>query len=229
MFVFNNCKNDARVLKEAGSLTEAGFDVRIVAVLDMLTTPLEERNGFRIIRVRVVRSSFRYLQRILRHEVKKIQNHVRRLFNPLKRRNRIFRNRVRRLFYPLRRRIKIFRNRVLGLFNPLRRGVKYLLKTPRRILWRLAEVPFFHRIYLVLVKPVVVLARKIALLLSSLFRGTGEAKPGRAGFLAAVKYSDAGHIGQCGLYAPADNIKSNGLSRATDLVDLHYVCDKSDS
>jgi glycosyltransferase involved in cell wall biosynthesis len=51
MFVHNNCKNDARVLKEAKALAEAGYDVRVIAVLDKTTEPHEERDGFRIIRV----------------------------------------------------------------------------------------------------------------------------------------------------------------------------------
>ena len=51
MFVLNNCKRDARVLKEARALAEAGYDVRIIAVLDETTVPYEEKDGFRIIRV----------------------------------------------------------------------------------------------------------------------------------------------------------------------------------
>lgn len=53
MFVFNNCKNDARVLKEAGSLTRAGYDVEIIAMLDKQTIPLEERDGFVIRRLKL--------------------------------------------------------------------------------------------------------------------------------------------------------------------------------
>jgi len=51
MFVYNNCRHDARVLKEAKTLAEAGHDVRIIAVLDKDIEPYEERNGFRILRV----------------------------------------------------------------------------------------------------------------------------------------------------------------------------------
>ena len=51
MFVLNNCKRDARVLKEAKTLAEAGYDVRIIAILDDDTVPYEENDGFRIIRV----------------------------------------------------------------------------------------------------------------------------------------------------------------------------------
>ncbi|MBT6744958.1 MAG: glycosyltransferase [Flavobacteriales bacterium] len=50
-FVYNNCKNDARVLKEASTLVDAGYDVRIYAILDKDTEPFEIRNGIRIIRV----------------------------------------------------------------------------------------------------------------------------------------------------------------------------------
>jgi glycosyltransferase involved in cell wall biosynthesis len=51
MFVHNNCRHDARVLKEAKTLAEVGHDVRIIAVLDKDTEPYEQMNGFRIIRV----------------------------------------------------------------------------------------------------------------------------------------------------------------------------------
>jgi len=51
MFVYNSCRHDARVLKEAKTLAEAGHDVRIIAVLDKDTQPYEERDGFRILRV----------------------------------------------------------------------------------------------------------------------------------------------------------------------------------
>ncbi|MFC2013066.1 glycosyltransferase family 4 protein [Chloroflexota bacterium] len=51
MFVFNNCKYDARVLREAKTLAEDGHDVKIAAILDQDTEPAEERDGFRIIRV----------------------------------------------------------------------------------------------------------------------------------------------------------------------------------
>jgi len=51
MFVYNNCRHDARALKEAKTLAESGYDVRIIAVLDKDTEPYEERDGFRILRV----------------------------------------------------------------------------------------------------------------------------------------------------------------------------------
>lgn len=62
MFVLNNCDRDARVLKEARSLTEAGYAVRIIATLDNVTVPHEVRDGFVI--DRVVRNPIHY--RILR-------------------------------------------------------------------------------------------------------------------------------------------------------------------
>ena len=51
MFVLNNCLHDARVLKEAKTLADAGFDVRIIAKLDKDTQHFEQKDGFRIIRV----------------------------------------------------------------------------------------------------------------------------------------------------------------------------------
>ena len=51
MFVYNRCTTDPRVLKEARTLTDAGHQVRIVAVLDETTTPREERDGFQIVRI----------------------------------------------------------------------------------------------------------------------------------------------------------------------------------
>jgi len=51
MLVYNRCTTDARVLKEAASLTEAGHSVRILAVLDTTTEPAEELDGIRIVRI----------------------------------------------------------------------------------------------------------------------------------------------------------------------------------
>lgn len=51
MFVYNRCTADARVLKEARTLSDAGHRVRVVAILDATTTPEEERGGFRIVRI----------------------------------------------------------------------------------------------------------------------------------------------------------------------------------
>ena len=62
MFVLNNCDRDARVLKEAQSLTEAGYSVRIIAILDKVTKPHEVRDGFVI--DRVIRNPIHY--RVLR-------------------------------------------------------------------------------------------------------------------------------------------------------------------
>lgn len=51
MFVYNRCTTDARVLKEASTLAAAGHGVRVIAVLDGTTQPLEERDGFRVVRI----------------------------------------------------------------------------------------------------------------------------------------------------------------------------------
>jgi glycosyltransferase involved in cell wall biosynthesis len=51
MFVYNRCTTDARVLKEARTLADAGHRVRIVAVLDETVAAREERDGFRIVRI----------------------------------------------------------------------------------------------------------------------------------------------------------------------------------
>jgi glycosyltransferase involved in cell wall biosynthesis len=51
MFVYNNCTTDARVLKEARVLAEAGMQVTVVAVLDQTTQPHERRDGFDIVRI----------------------------------------------------------------------------------------------------------------------------------------------------------------------------------
>ena len=51
MFVYNNCRHDARVLKEAKTLAEAGHDVQIVALVGEGLSRVEERDGFRILRV----------------------------------------------------------------------------------------------------------------------------------------------------------------------------------
>lgn len=54
MFVFNDCRTDSRVLREAGSLAAAGHDVTIVArPTDAASTvgEREERDGFAIVRV----------------------------------------------------------------------------------------------------------------------------------------------------------------------------------
>ncbi|MGE7272680.1 glycosyltransferase [Brevibacillus panacihumi] len=54
MFVRNNCKNDARVLKEAGTLTQNGYEVQIIAVFDRFCIKddiREEKNGITIQRL----------------------------------------------------------------------------------------------------------------------------------------------------------------------------------
>ena len=51
MFVYNNMVHDARVSKEARTLTEAGYEVTVVAVHEPGRTPRDERvDGFRIVR-----------------------------------------------------------------------------------------------------------------------------------------------------------------------------------
>lgn len=51
MFVYNNCRNDQRVLKSAGALAKIGHEVRIVAVLDKTTIPRERRGDVQIVRI----------------------------------------------------------------------------------------------------------------------------------------------------------------------------------
>ena len=54
MFVFNDCRTDSRVLREAGSLADAGHDVTIIARPTDATSAVgerEERDGFVILRV----------------------------------------------------------------------------------------------------------------------------------------------------------------------------------
>lgn len=53
MFVFNNCLNDARVLKEATSLGNFGHEVEIVAILDKKTEPFEKHELFSIHRIKL--------------------------------------------------------------------------------------------------------------------------------------------------------------------------------
>jgi len=75
MFVYNRCTSDARVLKEARTLSGAGHRVRIVAVLDPATAAEEECEGFRIVRIdrnpphyRLLRGT-RIARRLLRRPV----------------------------------------------------------------------------------------------------------------------------------------------------------------
>jgi glycosyltransferase involved in cell wall biosynthesis len=58
MFVFNDCRNDARVLREAATLAGAGHVLTIMALPSDLTSPeteREERDGVQIVRVPVPR------------------------------------------------------------------------------------------------------------------------------------------------------------------------------
>lgn len=67
MLLDNSCRYDSRVLREASALTAAHHDVRIIAFLDKDTQPLEQKNGFRIIRI-IARSTTKrsYLWRFFR-------------------------------------------------------------------------------------------------------------------------------------------------------------------
>ena len=68
MLVRNRCTHDARVLKEAKTLSHQGFDVTIIAVNPRRDLPeREERDGFTIIRVEVNPLSVRVVRRLARH------------------------------------------------------------------------------------------------------------------------------------------------------------------
>ncbi|OEF96824.1 glycosyltransferase [Desulfuribacillus alkaliarsenatis] len=64
MFVYNNFTHDTRVLKEAKTLTGVGYEVTIVAVLDDKTTPYEEIEGIRVIRVEKKPFHLRFLKHV---------------------------------------------------------------------------------------------------------------------------------------------------------------------
>ncbi len=71
MFVFNNFKHDTRVLKEAKTLTSAGYFVTVVAVLDKTSSSYEELDGFRLFRlivnpihIRLQRVNKKYLRAV---------------------------------------------------------------------------------------------------------------------------------------------------------------------
>ncbi|SKA71579.1 Glycosyltransferase involved in cell wall bisynthesis [Paucidesulfovibrio gracilis DSM 16080] len=66
MFVFNNFTHDSRVLKEAKTLTEQGYDVRVVAFKDKTTASREIVEGFRVIRVVLDPPHLRMLARLRR-------------------------------------------------------------------------------------------------------------------------------------------------------------------
>jgi glycosyltransferase involved in cell wall biosynthesis len=58
MFVYNDCRNDARVLREAGTLVAAGYDVTIMARPTNTASKeveREERDGFEIVRTPIPR------------------------------------------------------------------------------------------------------------------------------------------------------------------------------
>jgi glycosyltransferase involved in cell wall biosynthesis len=62
MFVYNNFTHDTRVLKEAKALTEAGYEVTVIALLDQIDIPYENQNGIKIIRVVKDPINFRLLR-----------------------------------------------------------------------------------------------------------------------------------------------------------------------
>jgi glycosyltransferase involved in cell wall biosynthesis len=52
MFAYNSCQHNSRLLNEAQTLAAAGYDVKIIALLDNQTQPAEDRDSFQIIRVK---------------------------------------------------------------------------------------------------------------------------------------------------------------------------------
>jgi len=65
MFVLNPCTNDARVLKEAATLGEAGYDVKIIAIISEDAPQFEEKKeSFTIYRVQP-RALLFYVKKIL--------------------------------------------------------------------------------------------------------------------------------------------------------------------
>lgn len=64
MIVRNPCVRDARVLKEAGTLAEAGHDVVVVAIAEPGVPNEEERDGFRITRIDPLPPSVRRMLRL---------------------------------------------------------------------------------------------------------------------------------------------------------------------
>ena len=53
MFVYNNFLNDTRVLKEARSLIACGYEVAVIALSSRATKPFEERDGIKVIRIKM--------------------------------------------------------------------------------------------------------------------------------------------------------------------------------
>jgi glycosyltransferase involved in cell wall biosynthesis len=64
MFVFNSCENDSRVLKEAKTLVEAGYSVKILALFRTGTKRTEERDGFLIKRIKIDSFDIRFSKQI---------------------------------------------------------------------------------------------------------------------------------------------------------------------
>jgi glycosyltransferase involved in cell wall biosynthesis len=81
MLVRNPCTHDARVLKEARTLADAGHEVVVVGVQDGVVPELDAREGFRIVRIPV-----RPLQAPLGRWWARVPATVRRALAPLERR-----------------------------------------------------------------------------------------------------------------------------------------------
>lgn len=135
MFVYNNCRTDARVLKEAATLAAAGHRVQVVAVLDKLTEPVEQRGGFTIVRIdrdpphyRILRTS-RRVRRALRLGRARM--------------TRSMRGRTRRA---------VARPRVASFLAPIGAAVVFAIGLPARVYryarWRVLQfVPPVRRMY----------------------------------------------------------------------------------
>ena len=96
MFVYNRCTTDARVLKEAGTLSEAGHDLRVVAVADGSAPLREDRAGFTI--VRIVRNPIHYrLLKALRRLTGAARRGAKRTARAVEQGERIHRTRTQRL------------------------------------------------------------------------------------------------------------------------------------
>ncbi len=65
MFLHNPFTHDTRVLKEARTLTEAGYDVRVLAVQDGESPDFELRDGFTVVRLASDPAPTRLLRRLL--------------------------------------------------------------------------------------------------------------------------------------------------------------------
>jgi len=65
MFLHNPFTHDTRVLKEARTLTEAGYDVRVLAVQDAASPDFERRDGFTVVRLASDPAPSRLLRRLL--------------------------------------------------------------------------------------------------------------------------------------------------------------------